>query len=114
MAWVRGTRGVLLDVDGTLLLSDKAAPGAAAALDRLREAAIPFRLTTNTTRMPSAAVARALRRAGVDVRDEDVLAPSILARRRILDSGKLRSMLLVPAEAREDFEGTEAVDGGAA
>jgi HAD superfamily hydrolase (TIGR01458 family) len=114
MAWIRGTRGVLLDVDGTLLLGDEAAPGAAEALASLRDAGIPYRLTTNTTRRPRSAVARALCRAGVDVRDEDILAPSILARRRILDSGNLRSMLLVPPEAREDFRGTEPVDGDGA
>src|SRR5262245_45977085 len=56
MAWVRGTRGVLLDVDGTLLLGDAAAPGAALVLTRLRDAGISFCITTNTTRKPRAAV----------------------------------------------------------
>jgi HAD superfamily hydrolase (TIGR01458 family) len=107
VSWVPGTRGVLFDVDGTLLLGEQAAPGAARTLTRLRETSIPFRLTTNTTRKSRGAVAQALRSVGIDVRDEEVLAPSVLARRRILDSGNRRALLLLPEEARVDFDGVD-------
>jgi HAD superfamily hydrolase (TIGR01458 family) len=41
------------------------------------------------------------------VADALVLQPAVLARRMILDSGRLRTGLLVPAEVREDLAGIE-------
>jgi HAD superfamily hydrolase (TIGR01458 family) len=107
MSWIPGIRGALIDVDGTLLESDRAIPGAAEMLARLRAASIPFRLTTNTTRRSRSAVAEALRGAGLGVADGEVLAPSVLARRRILESGRIRAALLVPPPALVDFEGVQ-------
>lgn len=105
MAWVEGVRGVLLDVDGTLLHGDRAIPGAAATLARLRDRGVPYRLTTNTTRKPRAAVAEALRRSGIEASEDQVLTPALLARRWILDSGRPRAALLIPAPSKIDFEG---------
>ena len=105
MTWVPGVRGALFDVDGTLLDNDRPIAGAPATLDRLRAHGIPFRLTTNTSRRPRSAIASALRRGGFRVEDREVLAPCVLARRRILESGRTRAAFLLPAAAREDFEG---------
>lgn len=50
-------------------------------------------------------VARALTDAGIPVSEDEVLAPSVLARKRIVDSGRVRAALLVPDSARRDFAG---------
>jgi len=71
MAWIEGLRGVILDVDGTLLDGDAAVPGAAEAVSRLRARRIPFRFVTNTTRRPRVAV------ADVVVRLEEVRADAV-------------------------------------
>ena len=105
MSRLHGVRGILFDVDGTLLDNDRPIPGAPRTLDRLRSLGIPFRLTTNTSRRPRSAVASVLRQGGFRVEDREVLAPCVLARRRILESGRTRAAFLVPAAAREDFEG---------
>ncbi len=105
MAWIEGLRGVLCDVDGTLLHGEEAVPGAAGFLDRLRTRGIAFRLTTNTTRRPRRAIAEALARAGIACEAEEVVVPARLARRRILDSGRRRALLLVPEASLEDFDG---------
>jgi HAD superfamily hydrolase (TIGR01458 family) len=107
VAWLDGIRGVLVDVDGTLMVGDEAVPGAGAFLGRLRERGLRFRLTTNTTRMSMGAVASRLRGAGMEALPGEILAPSILARRRILDSGRTRTALLVADEARVDFSGLD-------
>src|SRR3989475_7838763 len=107
MNGLSGVRGVLFDVDATWLADDRPIPGAPQALDRLRSLGIFFRLTTNTSRRPRSAVASVLRREGFGVEDREVLAPCVLARRRILDSGRTRAAFLLPAAAREDFEGVE-------
>ena len=105
MGWVEGLRGVLLDVDGTLLDGDVAIPGAADALARLARAGVAYRLITNTTRRPRVAIADVLCRAGIAVGPDEILTPAVLACRRILDSGGVRAALLVPPAARADFAG---------
>jgi HAD superfamily hydrolase (TIGR01458 family) len=107
--WVGGARGALIDVDGTLLHGDAAIPGAAEFLDRLDAAGIGWRLTTNTTRRPRAAVVEALAQAGIGgVPVERVLTPAILARERVLGSGRTRAALLVPEATHADLGGVIA------
>lgn len=65
--------GVLLDIDGVLVVSWEAVPGAAAALAALRAADRPLRLVTNTTSASRAEVVRRLRAAGLEVATEEVL-----------------------------------------
>ncbi len=112
MAALEGVLGLLIDVDGTLVQGAAAVPGAAEALEGLRARGLPFRLTTNTTRRPRSAVARALGQAGIRVAVEEVLVPASLARRRILDSGRgRRAALLVPESCYEEFQGIEPDEG---
>ncbi len=113
MAWVEAARGVLCDVDGTLLEGEEAAPGAAEFLGRLRERGIAFRVATNTTRRPAREVAAALRRAGIACESAEVVLPARLARRKILDSGRPRAILLVPEACLEDLQGVVPVEEGA-
>jgi HAD superfamily hydrolase (TIGR01458 family) len=99
--------GLIIDIDGTLLVHDRPVPGADDLLVRCARRRLPFRLVTNTTRRSRASTAAALRRAGLEVPDEVVLQPAVLARRRILDSGRLRTGLLVPEELRADLAGIQ-------
>jgi inorganic pyrophosphatase len=101
-------RGLLIDIDGTLMLHDRAVPGAAETLVRCAERGLAYRLVTNTTRRSRAATAAALCRAGIEVPPEAVLQPAVLARRMILRSGRRRAGLLVPEEARVDLVDVEA------
>jgi HAD superfamily hydrolase (TIGR01458 family) len=99
--------GLIVDIDGTLLVHDRAVPGAAALLAECGRRGIPFRLVTNTSRRSRAATAAVLRGAGLPVEDRLVLQPAGLARRLILESGRLRTGLLVPDEVRGDLAGVE-------
>jgi ribonucleotide monophosphatase NagD (HAD superfamily) len=97
-------RGLLFDIDGTLLVHDRPIPGAAEALARCGTRGLRYCLVTNTTgsRRP-----RREPRSGLGVAAAAVLQPAVLARRMILDSGRRRAGLLVPEEARADLEGVE-------
>ena len=107
---MREIAGALIDVDGTLLLGERAIPGAPEAIARLRGKGLPFLLTTNTTRRSRADVATALTTAGIPVCEKEVVVPSALARRHVLASGRTRALLLVPEGARRDFGGITAVE----
>ena len=102
---LEGVRGVLLDIDGTLLHLDEPVPGAAEFVETLRRRNIAFRITTNTSRRPRRETAAVLQRGGIAVTADEILGPAALARRRIVDSGRLRAGLLVPEAAREDLPG---------
>ena len=108
--WIDGVRGALLDVDGTLWEAGRPIAGAPEALDRLRAADVPFRLTTNTTRRPRSAIAAALAAVGIRVAPFEILVPATLAARRIAASGRTRVGLLVPPACAEDLHGLEVVD----
>ncbi len=108
MSRFENVRGVLLDIDGTLLADAVAIPGAADAIARLRAARLPFRLFTNTSRRSRRAIADVLRAAGLSVDPDEILTPAALARRRIAGSGRTRALLLVPDEARADLDGVTA------
>ncbi len=110
MAWIPGVRGLLCDIDGTLISGGNEIPGAVAALQRIRAAGIEFRLTTNTTRFSRRGIVDVLNAAGFDVDVEMVLNPAVLARRRILASGARRAALLVADGAASDFAGLEHVE----
>jgi HAD superfamily hydrolase (TIGR01458 family) len=110
VAWLPGGGGVLLDIDGTLLHGDDAIPGAPAALARLEGRGLPHALITNTTRRSRADISAVLRSAGLEVPYSAVLTPAALARRRIVDSGRPRTLLLVTDSARADFEDVEEVE----
>ena len=107
---LEGIRGLLLDVDGTLLSDDRPIPGAAQAVDHLRGAGLRVRITTSITRRSRGAIADLLRSCGFVIDTEMVLNPSVLARRRVLESGRTCASLLVPDPARADFEGIERSD----
>lgn len=110
MAWIPGVRGLLCDIDGTLLSGTEEIPGAAAALERIEAAGIRTRLTTNTTRLSRPGIAEVLSRAGIAFPVERILNPAVLARRRILQSREARVALLVAPGAEVDFDGLQFVD----
>jgi HAD superfamily hydrolase (TIGR01450 family) len=78
-------RGLMFDVDGTLLLSDRTLggyevlPGAREVLAALRERAFPFVLLTNGSHYPPAEQASKLRRSGLPVEDAQMITPSSVA-----------------------------------
>ena len=98
-------RGLLLDIDGTLLDGDAAIPGAPGALARLAARGLAVRLLTNTSRQGRADVARRLRAAGFAIDDAAVLTPALLARRMILERPGSGAALFVTPEARADLDG---------
>jgi len=87
-------KGLMFDVDGTLLLSDRSLggyevlPGAIEVLSVLKERGMPFVLLTNGSAYPPPEQAAKLRKVGLPVDDEQMITPSsvtadYMARQRI-------------------------------
>jgi HAD superfamily hydrolase (TIGR01458 family) len=103
---MRPIRAVLIDIDGVLTVSWKPLPGAVAALHRLRAAAVPLALVTNTTSRTRASIASTLAEAGFPVTASDVLTAPVIAAAYLQDRYPgARCMLLNSGDIGRDLAG---------
>jgi len=81
-----GVRGLVLDLDGVLVLRDALLPGALDALARLDERGIPYVIGTNMSLVSRATLARQLQQGGLPIPTERIVSAvstaAALARRR--------------------------------
>jgi HAD superfamily hydrolase (TIGR01458 family) len=106
-----GVAGLLLDIDGVLVTSWKAIPGATDAMEAFRAADLPVCLITNTTTHPRAELAATLNHAGFDVRPETIVTAVTATAdhlRRTHPSAAV--FVLSDGDARADLEGITLVD----
>src|ERR1700751_4585205 len=93
-------RGWIFDMDGTLVLGDRAnhglapLPGAARMLAWVKERGLPYVVFTNGTNRAPAHFARVLREAGLDVPDETMMPPASSAVVMFTRRGCQRVMVL--------------------
>lgn len=106
--------GLLIDLDGTVYEVGTLVPGAAQAIERLREREVPFLFTTNTSRMSRRAVVEHLTGLELDVEPGRILTAPLAAARWLRREGLAHPMLLLPESTHEDFEGVEGVGPGPA
>lgn len=97
---IRAARGYIFDMDGTLLLGDRAGhgysvlPGAVELLNLLRRRQIAYRVFTNGSARAPEAYARQLREAGLDVQDAEMMTPTVVAAQWFRDKGISRVRLM--------------------
>jgi HAD superfamily hydrolase (TIGR01458 family) len=78
-AQLAGVRGLLLDMDGVLIMRDVLIPGAVEALARLGEAGIPYRLATNVSLVCRATLSAELMRAGLPIPADRIVSAASAA-----------------------------------
>src|SRR5688500_16986481 len=103
-------RGLLVDVDGTLVDRGRIVPGAVEALERLARRGVAHRFVTNTTSRPRSALVAELAAMGHGVDPESIFTAPRAARDYLVSRGLTRAMMLVRPALVEDFEGVEPVD----
>jgi HAD superfamily hydrolase (TIGR01458 family) len=106
IASIHGVRGLLLDLDGVLVLRGKPIPGARAALARLDEAGFPYAVATNMSIISRATLAREFAAAGFSVPEDRIVIASwtaaAYAKRRFPD-GPL--YVLASPDGLTEFDG---------
>jgi HAD superfamily hydrolase (TIGR01458 family) len=102
-------RGLLLDMDGVIMMSWRPLPGAVEALARLRSAGLPLRLVTNTTEKTGAEMATELRGIGFDVADGEVLTAAAAAAAYLREHHRGARVHLVGDGRPHDLEGIDLV-----
>ena len=98
-------RGVLVDIDGTLVQDGVAIDGAAGALAALRASGLAVRLTTNTTRKPRRVLVEELARQGFPIERNDIHTAPLAAADWLRRHGLERAALYLNTATFEDFEG---------
>lgn len=101
---------VLLDLDGVVYVEDEPVPGARNAIERMRDAGLTLRFVTNTTSRPRAATLAKLARLRMDVGDDELITPAVLALQHCHARGHRRAMLLMRDDVKGDFTGLEATE----
>lgn len=92
--------GFMFDVDGTLLLSDRALgtyevlPGAIEVLTALKKRSVPFSLLTNGSAYPPREQAARLRGIGLPVEDSQMITPSSVTADQMSRLGMKRVLVL--------------------
>jgi HAD superfamily hydrolase (TIGR01458 family) len=97
-------KGVLLDLAGVLYEGEKALPGAADAVARLRDAGLPLRFVTNTTRSTKRMVLERLASLGFRLEEGELFAPAQAARAWLAEND-CSPMLLVHPNLVQEFAG---------
>lgn len=105
--------GILLDLDGTVYVTDHAIDGAVEAIRAVRDASFPLLFVTNTTRQPSGALVERLKGLGLDVEPGEVFTAPRAAVRWLLDGGLRRVHPLLVQATWEDLSELELVDAEA-
>jgi len=101
---------LLLDLSGVLYVGDDAVPGAQEAVWLARDAGLPLRLITNTTRQPRRRILDRLRALGFDFPDE-VLTTAPSAIRTALERRSGSPRFFVHPDLRGEFEGCGSAVG---
>jgi HAD superfamily hydrolase (TIGR01450 family) len=96
--------GFLLDLDGTVYQDGALIPGADAAIGALRDAGVPVRFVTNTTRVQRATIAGWLADFGVPAEEDDIFTPPSAAVSWLRDRGTRRVAVCLPDDGLAEFE----------
>lgn len=114
-AALHGVRGLLLDLDGVLVLAERALPGAIEALAVLDHRRIPYLVVTNTSLVSRQTLSRWGSRVGFTTpaeRFQSALSASAALVREELDGRAV--FVICSDDARAEFEGLHLVTGAEA
>ena len=110
-----GVRGLLLDLDGVLVLKNYPLPGATGALESLDAAGFPFLVATNTSMSSRATMSLELGRVGLSIpAGRIVSAASAAASYTARHLANAPLYVLVAPDAMVEFEGQRVLTHGEA
>ncbi|CEL58241.1 Haloacid dehalogenase-like hydrolase domain-containing protein 2 OS=Bos taurus GN=HDHD2 PE=2 SV=1 [Rhizoctonia solani AG-1 IB] len=95
-------RALLIDLSGTLHIGKDALPGAVNALRRARQAGIPVRFCSNTSKESTSSLVKSLDKMGFEIQLHEVFT-SLGAAREIVRKQKLNPFFLISTSAMEEF-----------
>lgn len=110
---MKPARGLLIDLDGVVYNAEDPVPGAAEAIEALRERGVPFLFLTNTTSRPRSALVEKLAEFGVPATADDLWTPAAAARRWLQERVDGPVALFAPAALACELDGLDLLPDGA-
>src|SRR5918993_1873166 len=110
-----GTRAMLLDLDGVIVVAGAPVPGTAEAIEGLERRGMPFRIVTNTSAVSRETLSRWASRLGAPIpadRFQSALSASAAWTRRTFPGQPL--YVLASEDARQEFAGQQLLTHQAA
>lgn len=99
--------GLLIDIDGVLMLGNEVIPGATAVIDTLRARQIPFRIMTNTTVYCRYTLIEHLNAKGFDVCLNELYTATFAAARYLHEQNAKSYFPLLLPDAQLEFTGID-------
>ena len=99
--------GLLIDIDGVLMLGDEVLPGAVATMNALRARGIPFRYMTNTTIYCRYTLLDHLRALGFPAEIDELYTATYVAARYLRDHNARSYYPLLLPDAQQEFAGID-------
>jgi len=106
---LHGTKGVLIDLSGTLHIENNAIAGSQNALKRLRNSGCRLKFVTNTTKESVSSLCTRLQKLNFDILEDEIFS-SLTACKELLKSQNLRPYLMLSDSAKEDFSDIDTKD----
>jgi HAD superfamily hydrolase (TIGR01458 family) len=110
MTFPKQARGLLIDIDGTVMEAHRLVPGVPEVMALLQARNVPYRLVTNTTSKPRSAILAMMGSLGLHISPDAVITAPLIGREYLLRRGLTRCYPLIRESLREDFEGIEFVE----
>lgn len=102
--------GLLLDIDGVLVVSWEPLPGAVDAITAIRDAGLPLRFLTNTTSRTRAEIVRLLHDGGIEVAEDEVLTSAAATAAYLAEHHPgARCLLVNSGDVEEDLKDVDLV-----
>ncbi|CAH1789818.1 unnamed protein product [Owenia fusiformis] len=105
-------RTVLIDLSGTVHVESTAISTAHSAIERLRDTSLNIRFVTNSSKESKLSLYKRLKNMGFDIKMDEIFT-SLTAARQLVETRKLRPMLILTEEAMDDFKGIPNEDPNA-
>ena len=112
MAPMAGVRGLLLDLDGVLVLQGKAIPGAQEAMAEIDRRGIPYRVVTNTSLVSRLALSTWGKSLGLRIPPERIMSALSCSAGYTARTFPGRALFVIASEdARAEFAGQKLLSG---
>lgn len=105
-------KAILFDISGVLHVDRKPIPGAVDTVSRLRQADVPMRFVTNTSRSTSQVVLKSLNEMGFDVAAGEIFTAPV-AVKQVCQQRGLRPYCLIHPDLKPEFEELQQQDPNA-
>ena len=100
-------KAFLIDLAGVIHVGNELIQGANDALDFLRENKYKYLFMSNTTQKRRKSISKKLIHLGIQIKEEQIFTPPIVAINKLKKEGKKRCYLLSTGDIHEDFEENE-------